>query len=85
MPATPFVYKHYGSLAFIGSFSAVSDFTQAKGFGTTPLYGARLRGALAWFVWRSAYLTKLGSWRNRVQVPWDWTRTLLFGRDTTQF
>ena len=34
---------------------------------------------------RSAYLTKLGSWRNRMQVPLDWLRTLLFGRDTTQF
>ncbi|RYY35135.1 hypothetical protein EON62_02745 [archaeon] len=81
--STRFEYNHRGSLAFIGTFSAVNDFTKVK--PKTPLYGAKIRGALAWFVWRSAYLTKLGSWRNRMQVPLDWSRTLLFGRDTTQF
>jgi NADH:ubiquinone reductase (non-electrogenic) len=79
----PFQYHHGGSLAFIGSFTAVSDFTQ--GSAIAPLYGARLKGWVSWFIWRSAYLTKLGSWRNRLQVPADWTRTLIFGRDTTQF
>lgn len=80
-PREPFRYQHRGSLAFIGTFAAVSDFTKAA----LPIHGARVKGIAAWLVWRSAYLTKLGSWRNRVQVPLDWTRTLLFGRDTTQF
>lgn len=82
-PDKPFEYVHRGSLAFVGTFSAVSDFTQGSFW--KPLYGAKVKGAAAWFLWRSAYLTKLGSWRNRLQVPLDWTRTLIFGRDTTMF
>jgi NADH dehydrogenase FAD-containing subunit len=78
----PFEYRHRGSLAFLGSFRAISDFTAvARG----PLHGQRVKGFLAFLVWRSAYLTRLGSWRNRVQVPFDWVRTFLFGRDTTLF
>jgi NADH:ubiquinone reductase (non-electrogenic) len=79
----PFVYHHAGTLAFIGSFTAVSDFT--KGGPIAPLYGKRLHGWISWFLWRSAYLTQLGFWRNRIQVPADWARTLIFGRDTTTF
>lgn len=78
-----FQYKHGGSLAFIGTFSAISDFSSAT--RVAPLHGARLRGIVAWLLWRSAYLTQLGAWRNRFQVPVDWLRTLLFGRDVTQF
>lgn len=39
----------------------------------------------AWLIWRSAYFTKLGSLKNRLQVPWEWLKTLLFGRDLTTF
>jgi len=82
--AEPFRYKHGGSLAFLGTFTAISDFTQ--GSALAPLYsGEHLKGFTSWVLWRSAYLTKLGSWMKRVQVPADWTRTLLFGRDVTVF
>lgn len=70
-PSTPFVYKHKGSLAYLGEYGAVSDFTQVQsetGGPTAPLAGKKLKGILSWLVWRSAYLTKLGSWRNRLQV-----------------
>jgi NADH:ubiquinone reductase (non-electrogenic) len=76
-----FEYKHRGSLAFIGRMSAAADFSKA----VAPLRGLRVRGFVAWIIWRSAYLTKLGSWRNRLQVPADWLRTLIFGRDTSVF
>jgi len=42
-------------------------------------------GFTSWLVWRSAYLTRLGSWRLRMQVPLDWTKTLLYGRDISRF
>jgi len=42
-------------------------------------------GFPSWFLWRSAYLTQLGSWRLRMQVPIDWTKTILFGRDVSRF
>lgn len=78
-----FEFKNRGSLAFVGSFSALTDFSKSKFAG--PLSGKIFTGFSAWFLWRSAYLTKLGSWRNRLQVPTDWARTFVFGRDTTQF
>lgn len=34
-------------------------------------------GFMSWVAWRSAYLTRLGSIRARIQVAFDWTITLL--------
>ena len=44
----------------------------------------RSLGVPSWLLWRSAYLTRLGSWRLRMQVPIDWMKTLLFGRDISR-
>jgi NADH:ubiquinone reductase (non-electrogenic) len=82
-----FEYRHKGTLAYLGEYGAVSDFTQVKE-STGPfalLSGQRFKGIVSWLIWRSAYLTKLGSWRNRLQVPVDWARTMLFGRDISNF
>ncbi|XP_033115494.1 internal alternative NAD(P)H-ubiquinone oxidoreductase A1, mitochondrial-like [Anneissia japonica] len=70
----PFVFKNMGMLAYLGSYKALTD---------TP--GVKAQGFHSWLLWRSAYLTRLGSWRLRMQVPIDWTKTLLFGRDTSRF
>ena len=80
---SPFQYRHRGSLAFVGSFAAITDFTNPKTM--VPLRGTKIRGFISFLLWRSAYLTKLGSWRNRMNVPFDWIRSFLFGRDTTLF
>lgn len=87
VPAGRFEYHHAGSLAYLGGFTALSDFTQADAAVSraTGLSGKRLTGWLAWLTWRSVYLTQQGTWRNRLQVPMDWTRTLIFGRDTNDF
>lgn len=70
----PFRFKSMGMLAYIGRYEALTD---------TPV--ARLQGFHSWLLWRSAYLTRLGSWRLRMQVPVDWSKTLLFGRDISRF
>lgn len=70
----PFKFMSSGMLTYIGHYEALSDLPQAK-----------LQGFPSWFLWRSAYLTRLGSWRLRMQVPLDWTKTLLFGRDISRF
>ncbi|XP_013399906.1 probable NADH dehydrogenase [Lingula anatina] len=70
----PFVFKSLGMLAYIGDYKALTDMPEVK-----------LRGFPSWVLWRSAYLTRLGSWRLRMQVPLDWTKTLLYGRDTSRF
>lgn len=82
-PTAPFTYTHRGSLAMLGSYLAVSDFSSG---GPVPaMSGTTMKGVVSWLLWRSAYLTKLGEWRNRVQVPLDWLRTFVFGRDVTAF
>jgi len=35
--------------------------------------------------WRSAYLTRLGSIRARMVVAFNWTMTILFGRDMSRW
>jgi NADH:ubiquinone reductase (non-electrogenic) len=71
----PFWYLHQGMLAYIGS---------SKGLAETP-GGGGLRGWVAWLMWRSVYLTKLVSLRNKVLVLFDWLKARLFGRDLSQF
>lgn len=53
--AKPFAYNHMGSFAYIGGNDAVVDTKQfaLSGFG-------------AWFMWRSAYLSKQYSFSNMV-------------------
>ena len=85
---SPFEYKHAGSLAYVGSFAALADMNKTENPATQAISAMgsnKMSGFMAWLLWRSVYLTKLGSWRNRLQVPLDWTRTLLFGRDTSYF
>ena len=74
--------QHIGSLAYLGRYMALSDFTGSDYGGVR---GAKLKGWASWFFWRSAYLSSLGSWRNRLQVPMDWLRTFIFGRDINSF
>lgn len=73
-PYKPFRYRHYGMLAYIGSNRALADLASVKG-----------KGFSTWLFWRSTYLTKLVSWKNKVLVVFDWCKTFLFGRDISRF
>ena len=42
-------------------------------------------GIMSYLAWRSAYLTKLGSWRNRFFTAGNWMMTTLFGRDISHW
>lgn len=46
--------------------------------------GISIAGFVSWFIWRSAYLTRVMSWRNRLYVAINWLTTLLFGRDISR-
>ncbi|KAG5052760.1 Internal alternative NAD(P)H-ubiquinone oxidoreductase A1, mitochondrial [Glycine soja] len=74
-----FVYKHMGSMASIGSYKALVDLRQNK-----EGKGLSLAGFVSWFIWRSAYLTRVISWRNRFYVAINWATTLVFGRDISR-
>ncbi|POO03668.1 FAD/NAD(P)-binding domain containing protein [Trema orientale] len=75
----PFVYKHLGSMASVGRYKALVDLRQSK-----DAKGVSLAGFLSWLIWRSAYLTRVVSWRNRFYVAVNWATTLVFGRDNTR-
>lgn len=45
----------------------------------------RLSGYFAFLVWRSVYITKQVSFRNRVLILFDWVKTRAFGRDLSSF
>ena len=72
-PLQPFVYETVGNLAALGHYNGVGK-----------IYGIRLRGFVAWWVWRTYYLMRMPQWRRRVRVMVDWTVTLLFGGDIVQ-
>jgi NADH:ubiquinone reductase (non-electrogenic) len=70
----PFRYRHLGMLAYVGGNRALADLDSYKG-----------RGWTTWLFWRSAYLTRLVSFKNKVLVLFDWVKARLFGRDISQF
>jgi NADH:ubiquinone reductase (non-electrogenic) len=73
-PSRPFSYRHFGMLAYIGANRALADLAGVKG-----------RGFATWLFWRSTYLTKLVSVKNKILVVFDWCKTLIFGRDISRF
>lgn len=66
----PFFFKPLGQLCGIGERKAVAE-----------MFGVRLSGFPAWWLWRSVYLLKSPSWSRRVKVAFEWTWELLFPRD----
>ncbi len=70
----PFAYKHKGSLAYIGSDSAVADIPGVS----------ILKGFLAGLVWKSFETMSQVSLRNQVLVAGDLLRAKLFGRDLSR-
>jgi NADH:ubiquinone reductase (non-electrogenic) len=72
--ARPFRYRHLGMLAYVGRHRALAD-----------LPSLHAHGMAAWLFWRSAYLTRLVSLKNKMLVLFDWFKTLLFGRDVSRF
>ncbi|XP_031271216.1 internal alternative NAD(P)H-ubiquinone oxidoreductase A2, mitochondrial-like [Pistacia vera] len=75
----PFVYKHLGSMATLGRHKALVDLRQSK-----ESKGISMAGFFSWIIWRSAYLTRVVSWRNRFYVAVNWATTIVFGRDISR-
>jgi NADH:ubiquinone reductase (non-electrogenic) len=73
-PVEPFRYRHLGMLAYVGSNRALADLENFKGSGWAT-----------WLFWRSAYLSRIVSLKNKYSVLTDWIKAKLFGRDISQF
>jgi NADH dehydrogenase len=48
------------------------------------IFGIKLSGFMAWFLWRSVYLSKMPGLARKVRVALDWSLDLIFGRDVVQ-
>lgn len=70
---TPFVFHSKGSLVSLGQWDAAGD-----------IFGIRISGPIAWFIWRSTYLFKFSTWRKRYKVATEWTVNLFSPRDMTK-
>ena len=69
----PFRYKPLGQLASIGAHTGVGE-----------VLGIKVRGLLAWFMWRGYYWSRTPGINRKVRVGLDWLLTAIFGADPVQ-
>jgi NADH dehydrogenase len=69
----PFRYRPLGQLASIGHRTGVGI-----------VFGVRVRGLLAWFMWRGYYWSRTPGFNRKVRVALDWLLTAIFGTDPVQ-
>ena len=72
-PMQAFRYAPLGTLASIGHHTGVG-----------VVFGVRVRGMIAWFMWRGYYWTRVPGFNRKVRVALDWLLTALFGTDPVQ-
>jgi len=72
-PTAPFDYRSHGSLAALGCRTGVAE-----------VFGFKLSGFWAWWLWRTVYLMKMPGLGRKLRVAIDWTLDLLFPRDDVQ-
>src|ERR687888_917154 len=65
-----FNYKTKGMMAEIG-----------KRTGVATLFGIRLHGFVAWWIWRTYYLSNLPTIKKKLKVMGDWTMDLIYRPD----
>jgi NADH dehydrogenase len=71
---TAFDFSTIGLLAAIGRRTGVAN-----------ILGVNFSGFVAWFLWRTIYLSKLPRIEKKVRVALDWTLDLLFSKDLVHF
>jgi NADH dehydrogenase len=73
-PLRPFKFRTIGQLASLGHRTGVAQ-----------VFGWRFSGFIAWWMWRTIYLSKLPRFEKKFRVALDWTLDLLFSKDLVQF
>ncbi|HXX68070.1 MAG TPA: FAD-dependent oxidoreductase [Polyangiaceae bacterium] len=69
----PFAFTGLGKMGSLGHQSAVAE-----------LLGVPVSGFLAWFLWRTIYLTKIPGWGRRVRIAASWTLDLFLPPELVQ-
>ena len=72
--------KRAFKFATIGQLAAIGRRT-----GVARILGVNFSGFIAWFLWRTIYLSKLPRFEKKLRVALDWTLDLLFTKDLVQF
>jgi NADH dehydrogenase len=68
------------------SFSTIGQLaTIGHRVGVARIFGIQFSGFIAWWMWRTIYLSKLPHWDKRVHVALGWTFDLIFSKDTVQY
>lgn len=70
----PFCYRPRGMFASIGHRNAVAE-----------IYGVKLSGFIAWFLWRGVYLSKLPTLSRKIEVALNWALSIPFPPNIVQF
>jgi NADH:ubiquinone reductase (H+-translocating) len=70
----PFSFSAIGQLAAIGRRTGVAN-----------ILGINFSGFVAWWLWRTIYLSKLPRFEKKLRVALDWTLDVLFKKDLVQF
>src|SRR6266850_2489682 len=68
-----FEFSSRGQMAIIGKRSAIAT-----------IFGLHLHGFIAWWIWRTVYLSKIPTLDKRVRIFLDWTIDLFFDRDISR-
>jgi NADH dehydrogenase len=66
--------------AALGQLAAIGRRT-----GVAKVLGFKFSGFLAWWLWRSIYLSKLPRFEKKLRVALDWTLDVFFSKDLVQF
>ena len=74
LPTEAFDFRTIGQLAAIG-----------RRTGVARVLGWNFSGFVAWWLWRTIYLTKLPRLDRKIRVAIDWTLDLVFAKDFVQF
>jgi NADH:ubiquinone reductase (H+-translocating) len=70
----PFDFSTIAQLAAIGRRTGVAN-----------ILGLNFSGFIAWWLWRTIYLSKLPRLEKKIRVAFDWTLDLVFSKDLVQF
>ena len=73
-PPERFDFTTVGQLAAIG-----------RRTGVARVFGCNFSGFVAWWLWRTIYLSKLPRLDRKIRVALDWTLDLIFAKDFVQF
>ncbi len=72
-PRRSFAFKALGKMGALGHHSAVAE-----------VFGVKLSGFIAWWLWRTIYLMKLPGLDRKIRVAADWTLDLFLPPDIVQ-